>query len=242
MSIDLNFWKYKSSTYLDNALVYQKACCNNENIEGLEVLPIENILKEIAVAFQDWNSLDPFNYEKKEEQGSFQISTTPQTVRFDCYSMEQTDMKRFLVIMSKFGCPLYDPQQDVRFDKIVAFLIDEAGEYKTQIEHEFSRLLPGLEFTTQVVNWDEYVRLSSEIKQIHYQANIHRAKKITKVISYMQFGNACFSTRTCASTHTCQCKTSELEDKDNARRLLEELLQKSIELVVDDFREQTYYE
>ena len=235
MSIDLNFWKYESDTYSDNATVYQKACCNNERIEGLEVLPIEDILKEISVAFHDWNSLDPFRYEKKEEQGSFQISTTPQTVRFDCYSMEREDMKRFSVIMSRFGCPLYDPQQGVRFDKIAAFLIDEAGEYKTQVVHEFSRLLPRLEVITQVVSRDEYVRLSKETKHIQYNAIIHRAKKLTKVTSYMQFGNAW-------ANRPCQCKTAQLEETDKACRLLEELLQKSIERVVNDFREQTYYE
>ena len=235
MSIDLNFWKYERDTYLDNAIVYQKACCNNEKIEGLEVLPIEDILKEVAVAFHDWNSIDLFNYEKKEEQGSFQISTTSQTVRFDCYSMEQTDMKRFSVIMSKFYCPLYDPQQNVRFDKIAAFLIDEAGEYKTQVEHEFSCLLPGLEIITQVVSWNEYVRLSKEIEHIQYNAIIHRGKKMTKVTSYMQFGNAW-------TNRPCQCKTVQLEEKDKAHKLLEELLQKSIERVVNDFQERTYYE
>ncbi len=65
-----------------------------------------------------------------EERGSFQISTMPQTVRFDCYSVEAADMKRFSSVLAKFGCPLYDPQQDVRFDKLYAFLIDEAGEYR----------------------------------------------------------------------------------------------------------------
>lgn len=235
MSIDLNFWKYENDTYLDNAIVYQKACCNNEKVEGLEILPIEDILKEIAVAFHDWNSIDLFNYEKKEEQGSFQISTTSQTVRFDCYSMEHTDMKRFSVIMSKFSCPLYDPQQNVRFDKIAAFLIDEAGEYKTQVEHVFSRLLPGLEIITQVLSWNEYVRLSKETKHIQYNAIIHRGKKMTKVTSYMQFGNAW-------TNRPCQCKTAQLEEKDKAHKLLEELLQKSIERVVNDFQERTYYE
>lgn len=235
MGIDLNFWKYESGTYLDNALVYQKACCNHEKIEGLDALPIEDILNEIAVAFHGWDSCDRFNYEKKEGQGSFQISATPQTVRLDCYSMEQADMKRFSVIMSKFGCPLYDPQQGVRFDKIAAFLIDEAGEYESQAAHEFSRLLPHLEVITQAVSWDEYVRLSKEIKHIQYNAIIHRGEKLTKVTSFMQFGNAWAS-------RPCQCKTAQLAEKDQARKLLEELLQKSMERVVNDFRERTYYE
>ncbi len=233
MSIDLNFWKYQNGRYLDPAAVYQNACCNHEEMEGLEVLPIEDILKETAAAFHGWNSPDPFHYERPEH-GSFQISTTPHTVRFDCYSMEQTDMKRFSSVMSKFGCPLYDPQLGVRFDKIAAFLVDEAGEYKTQIEQELSRLLPCLEIITQTVSWDEYAQLSKTLKHIQYNAVIHRAKTLTKVTSFMQFGSAW-------ANRPCQCKTAQLADKDTAQKLLEGLLQKSIQRVVNDFLDRTYY-
>ena len=144
-------------------------------------------------------------------------------------------MKRFSSILSKFGCPLYDPQQGVRFDKLCAFLIDEAGEYKTQVEQSFSRLLPRLEFSAQIVTWNEYVQLSKTLKHIQYDAGIHRAKTMTKVTSFMKFGNAW-------ANRPCQCKTAQLSDKDQARQLLGELLQKSMERVVNDFLERTYYE
>lgn len=234
MSVDLSFWKYQSGLYMDNEMVYQKAGCENKIVEGLEYLPIETILKEIAVTFHNWTSLDPFNYEGKEH-GPFQISTTPQIIRFDCYAMEQADMKHLSSILSKFGCPLYDPQQNVRFDKIYAFLLDEAGEYKTQVEQEFSRLLPRLEIITQIVTWDEYVCLSKKLKHIQYSVGIHRAKTITKVTSFMQFGNAWVN-------RPCQCKTAQLTDEEQSRQLLKELLKKSIERVVNDFLGQTYYE
>lgn len=143
-------------------------------------------------------------------------------------------MKRFSSILSKFGCPLYDPQQGVRFDKLCAFLVDEAGEYKTQVEQIFSRLLPRLDFSAQVVAWDEYVQLSKTLKHIQYNAVIHRAKTMTKVTSFMRFGNAW-------TNRPCQCKTAQLSDKDQERQLLGELLQKSIERVVNDFLERTYF-
>lgn len=247
MSIDLNFWKYQDGTYLDNAAVYRSACCDQEEVEGLALLPIEDILSETAAAFQDWKALDAFNYEKptaacsasalmlKEGSGSFQISTTPQTVRFDCYSMERADMKRFSTVMSKFGCPLYDPGQGVRFDKIAVLLVDEAGEYKMQVERAFARLLPRMETAAQVVTWEEYVRLSKELDQIKYNAVIHRAKTMTKVTSFMQFGNAW-------ANRPCQCKTAKLADQETAASVLEELLIKSLERVVVDFLERTYYE
>lgn len=234
MSIDLNFWKYQNGACLDHAAVYQNACCENERVEGLEDLPVEDILKAIADAFCDWNAMDSLHYEKKEGQGSFEIQATRQMVRFDCYSMERADMKRFSSVMSEFGCPLYDPQQGVRFDKMAILLVDDAGEYKMQAERELSRLLPRLEVTTRVVSWEKYVQLSKEIDHIIYNAVIHRAKTVTKVTSFMKFGNAW-------ANRPCQCKTAQLVDKEQADRILEELLLKSIGRVVNDFLERTYY-
>lgn len=234
MGIDFNFWKYQNNTYLDNTAVYQTACCDHKKIDGLEILPTEEILKETAAAFPDFHPIDPFHYEKKDGQGSFQISTTPQTVRFDCYSMERVDCKRFSSLMAKFECPLYDPQLGVRFDQIAVFLVDEAGEYKTQVEQVFSRLLPRFTITTQAVGWDEYVQLSKGLAQIKYNALIHRAKTMTKVVSFLQFGSA-FANR------PCQCKTALLKEEEPARQLLGELLEKSMGRVVDDFLERTYY-
>lgn len=235
MGVDFNFWKVQDGIDLDCAAVYETACCNHEHVEGLAVLPIEEILNETAAVFGDWNAVDLWNYEKKDGQGSFQIATTPQMVRFDCYAMEREDMKRFSSMMSRFDCPLYDSQQGVRFDKIVAFLTDEAGEYQEQVEREFARLLPRLEVTAQALTWEEYVQRSKEKSgHIHYNAVIHRAKTVTKVTSFLQFGNA-FANR------PCQCKTAQLADEGEARKVLEELLVKSIGRVVEDFLGRTYY-
>ncbi len=235
MSIDLNFWKYRNEMYCDNASVYQRACCDHERVDGLEDLPIEDILTDTAAAFHDWNMSDPFHFGKKDGQGSFQITTTPQMVRFDCYSMERADMKRFSSLMAKYECPLYDPQQGVRFDKIAVFLIDEAGLYREQAEQELSRLLPRLELMTQVTDWDEHVKLSKTVSHIMYSATIHRAKSQTKVTSFLQFGSAW-------ANRPCQCKTALLENEEEARQLLEELLVKSIGRVVSDFLDRTYYD
>lgn len=236
MSVDLNFWRYQDGVSLDHAAVYQSACCNQEAVEGLAALPTEDILKEIAAAFHGWDSPDPFHYEKSG-CGSFQISATPQVIRFDCYSMQQADMKRFSSVMSRFGCPLYDPQQGVRFDKIEVFLIGEAGAYQAQAEETLSRLLPRLEILTRIVNWEEFARLSQTLPRtrIRYDAIIHRAKTLTKVTSTMQFGGAWAS-------RPCQCKTAQLAGEDKAHELLAGLLQKSMERVVGDFLDRTYYQ
>lgn len=115
MSMDLSFWKYKENAVRDDANVYELACCDGEVVEGLENLPIEEIVKKIAAVFSDWTALDRNNYEK-EGRGAFQIFTTAQIVRFDCYGMQGEDMNTLMDVLREFGCPLYDPQISTRFD------------------------------------------------------------------------------------------------------------------------------
>lgn len=114
MSYDINFWKYKEGVYLDNHEVYAAACCDGKTVDGLEELPIDAILQRVAKTFSSWTCLGPKDYEK-EGGGSFQIYTTEQIVRFDCYYVTGDDMNRIIDIMLEFGCPLYDPQISTRF-------------------------------------------------------------------------------------------------------------------------------
>lgn len=233
MSVDLDFWRYQDGVYLDNAMVYQRACCDQEAVEGLRALPAEDILEAVAAAFPEWDSPAPFHYER--EGRAFQISATPQAVRFDCYSMERLDMKRFSAIMERFGCPLYDPQLGVRFDQIHAFLEDEAGGYQTFVEGQLSSLFPGMEIITEAVSGEESARRSKTCPHIQYHAAIHRGKTQTKVTSFMRFGSGW-------ANRACQCKTALLANPDDASLLLEELLRTSIERVVKDFLDRTYYQ
>lgn len=115
MSMDLNFWKYKEGAVHDDGRVYERACCDGERMEELEGLSIKEILKKVASVFFDWTALSDSQYEK-EGRGSFEIFTTPQIVRFDCYGMQEKDMNLLVDILIDFGCPLYDPQISERFD------------------------------------------------------------------------------------------------------------------------------
>jgi len=116
MSIDLNFWKYKKRSVHNHAAVYQTACCDGELTEELETLPIDEILKKISVVFSDWTIQENIRDFQKEGRGAFQIFTTPQIVRFDCYDMCENDINMLIDILIGFGCPLYDPQLSTRFD------------------------------------------------------------------------------------------------------------------------------
>jgi hypothetical protein len=112
MSYDLNFWKYKQNIYLNNQAVYEQ-CSDEQIVDGLENLPIDNIVADIANAFSNWNRVSSDAWEGK---GAFQIFTTPQFVRINCYGMESEDMNKFIDVMLEYGCPLYDPQVPQRFD------------------------------------------------------------------------------------------------------------------------------
>lgn len=115
MSYDLNFWKFKSGIYLDPQTTYS-SLCEGEHVDGLEELPIEEILNRIKVIFSDgWEQLDELNWEAVN-RGAFQISTTSQMLRVDCYGMSVNDMNRFIDLGTEFECPLYDPQVGTRFD------------------------------------------------------------------------------------------------------------------------------
>lgn len=115
MSMDLNFWKYKEGVAHDHKRIYELACCDGETMEELETLPLDEIFRQIASAFADWTALDKNHYEK-EGGGAFEIFTTSQIVRFDCYGMQEVDMNSLMDILIDFGCPLYDPQISTRFD------------------------------------------------------------------------------------------------------------------------------
>lgn len=116
MSMDLNFWRYKENTVHDHEAVYQTACCDGDTMEELEVLPVDEILKKVAVTFSDWTVQEGCKDFEKEGHGAFQIFTTSQIVRFDCYGMKEIDMNSLMDILIGFGCPLYDPQISTRFD------------------------------------------------------------------------------------------------------------------------------
>ena len=113
MSYDLNFWKYRPGVVLDHLETY-KRLSDGEEVDGLEELPIERMTERVKQAFATWEQQDWQTWESAN--GSFQIYATPQFFRIDCYGMDGHDMNKFIDIGAEFGCPLYDPQVNERFD------------------------------------------------------------------------------------------------------------------------------
>ncbi len=115
MGMDFVFWKYKKGIAHNDNKIYELACCDGQTAEELEILPIDKILNKVADVFSDWTKVQTHTYEK-EDNGAFEIFTTAQIVRFDCYGMQESSINTLIDILLDFGCPLYDPQISQRFD------------------------------------------------------------------------------------------------------------------------------
>lgn len=114
MSYDLDFWRYKPGVVLNHQQVYEQLS-DGQTVDGLEELPINDILARVKEVFADWQQLDGANYDGGD-RGAFQITTTPQLFRVDCWGMDGEDMNRFIDVANEFDCPLYDPQVGERYD------------------------------------------------------------------------------------------------------------------------------
>ncbi len=116
MSYDLDFWKYENEPGegQDHQAIYEKLS-NGETVAGLAQLPIDQIMQQVADRFTQagWEEVDAVSWEK--DGSAFQLFTTKQFFRVDCYGMEGEDMNAFIDIAAEFGCPLYDPQVEERF-------------------------------------------------------------------------------------------------------------------------------
>lgn len=113
MSYDLNFWKYSEDVVLDHQDTYEKLS-DGQAVEGLQDLPIKKLLSRVKDVFSSWEQIDGATWEGVD--GTFQVFTTPQFFRVDCYGMSDEDMNKLIEIAAGFNCPLYDPQVGQRFD------------------------------------------------------------------------------------------------------------------------------
>ena len=89
MSIDLSFWRYNGEPTRTHSDVYALLSDGNV-VEGLEELPITNILQSLENALASWNRLDETHFEKNDEV--IEVYTTSQFVRFDCYGVSYDNM------------------------------------------------------------------------------------------------------------------------------------------------------
>ncbi|QSB26090.1 hypothetical protein [Flavobacterium sp. CLA17] len=114
---ELLFWKYLDEIYLNHHEVYE-ALVEEQEVEGLEKLPVDVIMNRIRSVFSQWEKVDDNSWKNTAEKGAFQVITTPQSVRIDCYGTEGKTMNQLVSLMEEFKCPLYDPQVPERYDEM----------------------------------------------------------------------------------------------------------------------------
>ncbi|CAD0008083.1 MULTISPECIES: hypothetical protein [Flavobacterium] len=114
---ELLFWRYLDEIYLNNQEVYE-ALLEKQEIEGLEILPIQIILNRIGSVFSQWEKVDENSWKNNTGKGAFQIITTPQSIKIDCYGTEGKTMNKLVDLLEEFKCPLYDPQVPERYDEM----------------------------------------------------------------------------------------------------------------------------
>lgn len=114
---ELLFWRYLDEIYLNHHEVYE-ALVEKEGVIGLEKLPVEVIINRINSVFSKWERIDENSWKNNAGKGAFQVITTPQSVKIDCYGTEGNTMNQLVDLMLEFKCPLYDPQVPERYDEM----------------------------------------------------------------------------------------------------------------------------
>ena len=114
---ELFFWQYQEGIYLNHHLVYE-ALLEQQEVEGLENLPVAVILNRLNTVFSNWEKVDENSWKNPKGKGAFQVKTTPQSIQIDCYGTEGKTMNLLADTLEEFKCPLYDPQVPVRYDEM----------------------------------------------------------------------------------------------------------------------------
>ena len=114
---ELVFWIYQDGIYLNHHLVYE-ALAEEEHVEGLVDLPTSVILNRINTLFSKWERVDENSWKNNNGPGAFQVRTTSQSIKIDCYGTQGSDMDILVNALEEFKCPLYDPQVPERYDGV----------------------------------------------------------------------------------------------------------------------------
>jgi hypothetical protein len=115
MSCDINFWKLERPLILSAQEIYTRLC-DGEEVEGLAILPVEDILAKLKEAFPDFDPSENYPLVQTSE-GTIEFSWSNKRFRFDLRGI-CSDCQKLVDIMTDFGCPMYDPQEDKRYDSM----------------------------------------------------------------------------------------------------------------------------
>ena len=111
MSYDLAFWR-QERRLRDSPDDLFVRLCEDEDVEGLTVLPLDRIKQRFAEEFPGIEDSGP-ELTWQTDEGAIQVSWTPNPTKhiqvcFHGCSGDEVD--RVVRIAHEFGCPVYDPQ------------------------------------------------------------------------------------------------------------------------------------
>lgn len=115
MSYDINFWKQQRSLSLGAEEIYGRLC-SGEEVEGLTLLPVDTILARLKERFPAFDPTQEFP-DVQLEEGNIEFIWSNFHFRFDFRGdVPAADRNAIVEIMRSFGCPMYDPQVNKRYD------------------------------------------------------------------------------------------------------------------------------
>ena len=194
---------------------------------------MEAILAELETAYAKWERMDQVTWEK-ETGGGFQIFTTPQIFRVDCYGLPREEVAKFSEMMKQYGCPVYDPQQGCRFDRLEVSLLGEASVCREAVEEALPDLFPGLPAAIREVPVPEGPVALPKPEHPALELFLHRGKNAAKLTADLFFGSGWTSRPT-------QCKLALLTNPEETQKRFSKLARTVISRAAEDMRQRSYY-
>ena len=115
MSYDLAFWKQKPACSASPSSIYGELL-EGRAVDGLEFIPTAQFVARIHQRFPGITTDGGLTFWEGGKRGMFELYSSGQHVHFCCREMSADDMNTLIDVAAEFECPLYDPQEDKRFD------------------------------------------------------------------------------------------------------------------------------
>lgn len=118
MSYDLTFWNQKRKLELPPARIYQELMAGRA-VDGLEPISPDDFIARLRQNFPGITQDGGLVFWEGGQRGMFELHSSPQHVHICCRELSDADMNEIIEVAFGFGCRLYDPQIDERFDEDV---------------------------------------------------------------------------------------------------------------------------
>jgi hypothetical protein len=119
MSYDLTFWKQKPTCTASPSHIYGELM-EGRAVDGLETIPTAEFIQRIHQRFPGITTDGGLTFWEGGNRGMFELYSSDRHVHVCCRQMSGDDMNTLIDVAAEFECPLYDPQEDRRFDGRVA--------------------------------------------------------------------------------------------------------------------------